>query len=253
MQSPKPTTPPWRRTPTLAHVATQIPPATRPQSNAIHKRQVCCAFLTTRPALSVSERGSAVLHARISYPHTIVTEAHAAHHLPQQLWSQNRRHAGLEPATANSRPSWTPTLSSARTAPWGAGRSKGQGRRSRRGSRAFAFGPRAASGRTASAHLREQSAACAPPASQAHQHKLQAGGLRSNRARLAGGTAAKKVFSTPHSFAPCGAYSRGRPHAQEEDDRKAAHHLAIGAARRRIARSITQLEQHAKKNAPGTE
>jgi hypothetical protein len=82
MQSPKPTTPPWRRTPTLAHVATQIPPATRPQSNAIHKRQVCCAFLTTRPPLSVSERGSAVLHARISYPHTIVTEAHAAHHLP---------------------------------------------------------------------------------------------------------------------------------------------------------------------------
>jgi hypothetical protein len=64
MQSPKPTPPPWRRTPTFAHVATQIPPATRPQSNAIHKRQVCCAFLTTRPPLSVSERGSAVLHAR---------------------------------------------------------------------------------------------------------------------------------------------------------------------------------------------
>jgi hypothetical protein len=72
--------------------------------------------------------------------------------------------------------------------------------------------------------------------------------IQSGAARRRNGR--KKVFSTPHSFAPCGAYSRGRPHAQEEDDRKAAHHLAIGAARRRIARSITQLEQHAKKTLP---
>jgi hypothetical protein len=38
--------------------------------------------------------------------------------------------------------------------------------------------------------------------------------------------AAKKVFATPYLFAPCGAYSCGRPNGQEEDDRKAAQPLA---------------------------
>ena len=99
MESPKPTTPLWRRTLMLAHLATQIPPATRPLSKVIHNNQVCCAFRTTRPPLSVSQRTSAVLDTRINYPHATVTEEHTAHHLPQQLWSQTQRHAALDPAT----------------------------------------------------------------------------------------------------------------------------------------------------------
>jgi hypothetical protein len=243
MQSPKPTTPPWRRTPTLAHVATQItsgntateqcypqaPGVLRlPHHTAATERLEACERRPTRSYQLPSHHRYGSARRSSSSPTTVVSEPVACRARP----CNGQLAAFVDAYVIVSQDS----SMRSRT------RSKGQGRRSRRGSRAFAFGPRAASSRTASAHLREQSAARAPPASQAHQHKLQAGGLRSNRARLAAGTAAKKVFSTPHSFAPCGAYSRGRPHAQEEDDRKAAHHLAIGAARRRIARSITQLE-----------
>ena len=249
MESPKPTTPLCRRTLMLAHVATQIPPATRPQSNAIHKRQVCCAFLTTRPPLSVSERGSAVLHARISYPHTIVTEAHAAHHLPQQLWSQTQRHAALDPAT--------PTRGLRGRLRY---RQPGQllGEQDAQKGRA---GDRGA-GRVHSLSAREQRRADEPQHTFANKRRPRPTGktkvantnsMPTHPDPIVGGKPVErrhKFFSTPYLFAQCGAYSGGRPHAQEEDDRKAAHHLAIGAARRRIARSITQLEQHAKKTLP---
>ena len=44
----------------------------------------------------------------------------------------------------------------------------------------------------------------------------------------------KKVFSTPYLFAQCGAYSRGRPNGQEEDDRT-AQLLANRRRSRRLA------------------
>jgi hypothetical protein len=149
MESPKPTTPLWRRTLMLAHVATQIPPATRPLSKVIHNNQVCCAFRTTRPPLSVSRRTSAVLDTRINYPHATVTEEHTAHHLPQQL---GLRPSGMPHSTLRrqlsaflaahvivSQDSSTASVTLKRA---------GEGESTH--PRGFAFGPWAASGRGAS-------------------------------------------------------------------------------------------------------
>jgi hypothetical protein len=62
----------------------------------------------------------------------------------------------------------------------------------------------------------------------------------------------KKLFWTPYVFAQCGAYSRGRPNGQEEDDRT-AQPLANRRRSRRLASINHLIGVTRKKNAPETE
>jgi hypothetical protein len=120
---------------------------------------------------------------------------------------------------------------------------KGQGRAGKRMRPAgFAFGPRAPSGRGASTHLREQAPSTPHRQGQGPQHKLYADAPRSNRRRQAARTTPQSFSRPQYLFAQCGAYSRGCPHAQEEDDRKAAQPLANRRRSGASSRSITQLE-----------
>ena len=181
MESPKPTTPLCRRTLPLAHVATQIPAATW--------RNVLRASRTARPGLSVSERPLA--SATLTRPSPKNTCSSSS----RTTVSQNRRHGGPDPATP-TRALRGRLRYRHQDSPHGErGPQKGRGGKSMRPA-GFAFGPRAPSGRGASANIREQAPSTPHRQGQGRQHKLYADAPRSNRRRQAGGTA-PQIFLDP--------------------------------------------------------
>jgi Replication protein C N-terminal domain len=181
MESPKPTTPLCRRTLPLAHVATQIPAATW--------RNVLRAIRTARPGLSVPERPLASATLTRPSPKT------RAHRLHEQLYLRT----GVMPDPTLRRqlaPFVDAYVIDSQDSPHGErGPQKGRGGKSMRPA-GFAFGPRAPSGRLASAHLREQAPSTPHRQGQGRQHKLYADAPRSNRRRHAGGTT-PQIFLDP--------------------------------------------------------
>src|ERR1700691_301355 len=98
MQPHRSTTPFWRRSLTLAHVATQATAKARPPEKAVHKWQVFRAICTAKARVGVSERALAVLDALLSFHPETTLSGDGLTVFPSNHQLALRAH-GMAPAT----------------------------------------------------------------------------------------------------------------------------------------------------------
>jgi hypothetical protein len=234
-------------------VATQMAASSTPPDKVVHKWWVFRSICTARPKLGVSERALAVLNALLSFYPDIALTREVDLVFPSSEQLGLRAHGMCAPTSLRAPAALVGSGliirrdSPKRLAPG----AEGEGRRDQatqavqqhaptdRVGAGHARGPAAQyATMPASDDLRWQRTGLADatfPIAQNHKHAERAAegrGRASYPTSKSAERCATNFFATPYVFAQCGAYSRGRPNGQEEDDRPATKPLANRRRRR---------------------